>query len=97
MVIVVLDHVPHCFSQGDGIIIHDLLRPHFAAGRPVTLSFTGVEDVTSSFVNSSLVPFVEKYGASHVKSQLRITHATKQVADTVRRCFANAERLAHAA
>lgn len=93
MVIVVRDHVPHCFSQADGIILHDLLRPHLLAGRPVTVSFAGVEDVTSSFVNSSLVPFFEKYGAGYAKAHLRITNATSQIADTVRRCVANAERL----
>lgn len=97
MVIVALDHVPHCFSQDDGIVIHDLLAPCFAASRSITLSFAGVEDVTSSFVNSALVPFVERYGADYVKAQLRVTRATKQVADTILRCFANAERLAHAA
>lgn len=93
MVIVVRDHVPHCFSQADGIVLYDLLRPHLSVGRPVTLSFTGVEDVTSSFVNSSLVPYFEKYGSGYAKSHLRIISATSQVADTIRRCVANAERL----
>lgn len=93
MVIVALDHIPHCFSQDDGIVLHDLLAPDFASGRKVTLSFAGVEDVTSSFVNAALVPFVEEYGSATVKSQLKVVRATSQVADTIRRCFANAERL----
>lgn len=92
MVIVALDHVPHCFSQADGVVIYDALAPCLDNGRSVTLSFTGVEDVTSSFVNASLVPFVEAHGADRVKSLLRIVGATSQVADTVKRCFAIAER-----
>lgn len=93
MVIIALDHVQHCFSQADGAVIHDLIAPHIAAGQSLTLSFTGVEDVTSSFVNSALVPLVEKHGAPFVKSRLQIVRATSQVADTIKRCFANAERL----
>lgn len=92
MVIIALDHVPHCFSQADGTVIHNLLAGPFARGVQVTLSFTGVEDVTSSFVNSSLVPFVEQYGAAWVKAHLRVVGATKQVGVMIRRCFDNAER-----
>jgi hypothetical protein len=93
MVIIALDHVPHCFSQADGIVISDLLSSHMVAGGSVTLSFTGVEDVTSSFVNSSIVPLVEKHGSAFVKDRLRIICATHQVSDTIRRCVGNAERL----
>lgn len=93
MVIIALDHVPHCFSQADGAVLNRVLAPHFAARRNFTLSFTGVEDVTSSFVNASLVPFVEAYGADFVKSHLKVVGATKQVSTTILRCFANAERL----
>ncbi len=93
MVIVALDHVPQCFSQNDGAALNRVLAPHFAARRAFTLSFTGVEDVTSSFVNASLVPFVESYGAEFVKTHLKIVGATPQVANTILRCIANAERL----
>jgi len=93
MVIVALNHVPQCFSQADGVKIHDVLVPYLDNAQSITLSFTGVEDVTSSFVNASLVPFVEAHGADHIKSILRIVGATSQVADTIKRCFVNAERV----
>jgi len=91
MVIIALDHVPHCFSQSDGILLHDAIKPFFDRGEKFTLSFTGVEDVTSSFVNSSLVPFVEKCGSKYVKDHLRVVGATKQVSNTILRCFSNVE------
>lgn len=97
MVIVALDHVPHCFSQEDGGRLHDVLVPMFDAGRSMTLSFTGVEDVTSSFVNASLVPFVEQYGSAFVKAHLRIVGATGQVANTIVRCFNSADKALAAA
>lgn len=97
MVITALDHVPHCFSQQDGARLHDVVAPYFDDGREFTLSFSGVEDMTSSFVNASLVPFVEQYGASFVKAHLKIVGATKQVANTIIRCINNAERVPAAA
>ena len=97
MVIVVLDHVPHCYTPQDGGVIHDLLRPAFARGQCVTLSFSGVSDVPSSFINASLVPFVQAYGVGWVKSHLTLTGVNRQVADMIRRCFANAERVLEAA
>ncbi|WP_375428846.1 STAS-like domain-containing protein [uncultured Sphingomonas sp.] len=97
MVITVLDHVPHCYTPQDGTVILALLRPAFARGQRITLSFSGVSDVPSSFINASLVPFVQAYGADWVKAHLVLTGVTRQVADMVRRCFANAERILEAA
>ncbi len=97
MVISVLDHVPRCYTHQDGAVIQDLLRPAFVRGQHVTLSFRGVTDVPSSFINASLVPFVEDHGADWVKAHLTVVGVTKQIADMIRRCFANAERLLEAA
>jgi hypothetical protein len=97
MVINVLDHVPHCYTPQDGAVIHALIRPVFAGGQRVTLSFSGVSDVPSSFINASLVPFVQTYGADWVKAHLALNGVTKQVGDMIRRCFANAERALEAA
>lgn len=97
MVIAVLDHVPHCYTPDDGAVIHALLRPMFARGQRVVLSFSGVSDVPSSFVNAAFIPFVQAYGASWVKAHLTLTGVNKQVADMIRRCFSNAERVLEAA
>jgi hypothetical protein len=56
------------------------------------LSFAGVEDVPSSFINSALVPFVLENGVDWVKANLAIIRARKQIIDMIRLCFANAER-----
>jgi hypothetical protein len=97
MVIVALDHVPHCYSSQDGNTIRGLLQKAFAAGHSVQLSFAGVEDVPSSFINAALVPFVLENGVEWVKANLAITRARKQIIDMIRLCFANAERSLFAA
>ncbi len=92
MVIVTLNHVPQCFSAQDGKVIYDLIRPHFARGKRVTISFSGVTDMPSSFVNSALVPFIKMYGADWVRAHLAIKDVTPLIAGMIKRCFANAER-----
>lgn len=97
MVITVLDHIPHCYSTKDGEVIQALLRRAFTFEQRVTLSFSGVSDVPSSFVNAALVPFVQERGSDWLKTHLIITCVNKQIADVIRRCVANAERVLEAA
>jgi len=88
MVIVALDHVEQCYSAQDGEVIFNVLARAFAQDHEVTLSFKGVSDVPSSFVNAALVPILQDRGEQWVREHLRITAATKQVADMIKRCFA---------
>lgn len=97
MVITVLDHIPHCYSTKDGEVIQNLLRRAFARQQRVTLSFSGVLDVPSSFINAALIPFVQERGSDWLKANLTITGVNKQITDMIRRCVANAERLLEAA
>jgi len=90
MVVRALDHVRQCYSSTDGAIIADVLRDSFARDRVVTLSFDGVSDVPSSFINACLVPFVDEFSLDGLKRRLTVTDATKQIADMVRRCLSNA-------
>ena len=92
MVIRALDHVKQCNTAEDGKIINDILRPMLRKRKHVTLSFDGVSDVPSSFVNASIVTLLEEFDDDFVKSHLRLIDATKQIADMVRRCLANGIR-----
>lgn len=92
MVIFVLDHLSRCDSSQDGLALNRILEDAFASSSVVTVSFSGISDIPSSFVNAGLVPFVEKRGSQWLKSHLRVVGATKQVADMIRRCVSNAER-----
>lgn len=88
MVVRALDHVPRCYSPSDGAIIADILRHAFSEGQKVVLSFDGVTDVPSSFVNAAFVSLLDEYPFETLKSQLTIIDATKQIADMIRRCLA---------
>lgn len=92
MVIRALDHVGRCYSIADGTVIAGVLRSAFVESDRVVLSFAGVSDVPSSFINSALVVLLHDYPPVDLKRRLSIIDATPQIADMVRRCVANGER-----
>lgn len=97
MVIKVFDHVRQCYSADDGAVIGRILREAFGKGDKVVLSFAGISDVTSSFVNASIVAQLDAYSADWVKSHLSVKDISVSAADVVRRCLANGERNRRAA
>ncbi|WCT75060.1 DUF4325 domain-containing protein [Sphingomonas naphthae] len=95
--ITALDHVARCYTGEDGDIILAILQRHLAGKGTVTLSFHGVGDVTSSFVNSGLVPLLETMSFDDIRAKLRIVRGTRQINDMIGRCFRNALRVPQAA
>ncbi|KQX19053.1 MULTISPECIES: STAS-like domain-containing protein [unclassified Sphingomonas] len=92
MVVRALDHVRQCYSSADGAVINHVLRDAFAQDSKVTLSFDGVVDIPSSFVNAALVPLLDEVSFDWLKSHLAVVDANRQIADMVRRCLGNASR-----
>jgi hypothetical protein len=97
MVIIVLDHVPQCYTGEDGAVIASIIRRHLDKGLAVSVSMAGVEDTPSSFVNAAFVSLLDHYDAAYIRAHLSITDASRQTGDMVRRCFQNAERQRQAA
>ncbi len=97
MVITALDHVPQCFSAKDGEVIAKVLRSQLSLDGSATLSFAGVSEVPSSFVNAALVSLLDTYDFEWIKGHLAIVDASRQTADIVRRCFENAVQQLQAA
>lgn len=97
MVIRALDHVARCYGTADGDVIARVLRAALQRHQHVTLSFAGVTDIPSSFVNASIVALLDDYSADTLRSRLSIVDATSQAADMIRRCMANVNRLCKAA
>jgi hypothetical protein len=97
MAIVALDLVEQCYSAEDGLVIQVALREAFSEHGSAVLSFSGVSDVPSSFINAALVPFVLEEGLDWLKKRLSIIGARKQVAEMIFRCFENAQHPQEAA
>lgn len=92
MVIRALDLVKGCDTAAEGRVINKALRKQLSKGSGVTLSFDGVFDVPSSFVNTAIVELLGDFDESFIKNHLSIIDATKPIADMVRRCLANGVR-----
>lgn len=88
MVIRALDHVRDCYSWDTGAVIGAMLRDAFARGETVTLSFQGVSDVPSSFVNAALISLLDSYSFDFIKAHLRVIDGNRQIVDMIRHRFA---------
>jgi Na+-transporting methylmalonyl-CoA/oxaloacetate decarboxylase beta subunit len=94
MVIIALDHVPHCYSTTDGLVIAKLLRVHLDAGCPVALSLAGVSDIPTSFANAAFVSLLDDFRPDWLRAHLSIIDASHQASTVIKRCLQGAiERL----
>lgn len=92
MVIAALDHVPQCYTSADGLVIAGVLRRCLREGG-TKLSFAGVDDVPSSFVNSAIVSLLDEFSAEVLRQRLSIVDSNRQINEMVRRCMNNAARV----
>lgn len=89
MVVKALDVVKRCDTASDGWQVNRVLTEKLASGSKVELSFEGVFDVPSSFINTSIVALLSDFSEDFIKKNLHITNATRQISDMIRRCLAN--------
>ena len=82
--IIALDLVPQCFTYSDGRTVGQEIERAIGDGNVVTLSFHGVTNVPSSFVNGLVIPLIDRLSVSIVKSKLRIVDSTRQINSLIR-------------
>ena len=87
MVIRALDYVPHCYSWDTGNEIAKIVRQSFARGDQITISFAGVTDVPSSFVNGAFISLLDDYSFDFIRAHLSFADCTRQITDMIRRRF----------
>lgn len=92
MVVRVLDVVAACNTSAEGALLADALRAQLKSGRSVRLSFEGVSDVPSSFINASLVQLFNEMQDEGLSRSLAIGEVNTQIAEMIRRCLANNAR-----
>ncbi|WP_321999360.1 STAS-like domain-containing protein [Bacillus pumilus] len=75
----VLDHVERCYSNNDGQLIQTMIKSAFRNDEIITLSFKGVDGVTSSFVNTALIDLLEEFGFDFIKNHLAFSDTNSQI------------------
>lgn len=98
MDLVVRNIVMHCDTNADGAAVKTALRPYLCGSGPVTVDFAGINNVTSSFVNTAFIELIEEFGDRKFKDTVRVANATRQIADALKsRISSQTARLASAA
>jgi STAS-like domain of unknown function (DUF4325) len=84
MVIRVVDMVVGADTSDQGAAVFARLQAALATDSTVTVSFDGLKTATSSFVNASFVPLLERFDFREIKQRLRIVDSTRQINDMIR-------------
>ena len=61
----------------------------------VTLSFAGIDYVSSSFLNSSIGEFIEQFGFNYFASNVKFTNCNKDLANMIKTYVAKTKTLAN--
>jgi hypothetical protein len=76
-------------SGADGVaqgsIVGSALESALSSHDTVSLSFTGIGSASSSFVSAALIPSLRSMSVDDFKRRVRITDASWQITDVVRR------------
>jgi hypothetical protein len=87
VIIKALEHVPNCYSRESGAVIFGLVQTALKKDGRATVSFAGVSDVPSSFVNAALIPLLDQYSFEFIRSNLSIIESNRQINEMIRRRF----------
>lgn len=92
MVIVIKSIVEGCDTNAQGDIVRTAILEVCAQQDVVVVSFSGILNATSSFVNSALVDLLSKMSFDDFKRRIRITGASRQVIDIIKLRMTSAAR-----
>ena len=79
MVISVRDVVAACDTNAHGEVLFSEIAPYLIADQQVAIDFSGVFNVTSSFVNSSFVELVDQFGTKQVQRLVVLQGVNRQI------------------
>ena len=92
-----------CVASDDGQKVHDAIAPALRAGKRVVLSFEGVTDVTSAFLNAAIGQLYSEFSEQEIKAGLSVSQASnddlyilKRVVDRAKEFFKEPSRFEQA-
>jgi len=93
MVISVRHIVAGCDTNDEGAQIYSAIASNLRVGGSAIVSFAGIQNATSSFVNSAFVELLNDMSLDDIKKQVRIVDASRQIREIIkRRLTAEAEK-----
>lgn len=87
MVIRAIDFVKQCATNEDGDIIYHVVEPHLRRDERVTVSFEGIDAVSTSFINTAFITLLDQFSFPFIKKHLGFTDTNSQINDVIRSRF----------
>lgn len=84
MVITVRNVSRYADTNAQGDMLFRAMLDAFRVRESITVDFAGVQNATSSFVNSSFVRLLDHYSFSVIQRRLRIIGVNRQIANMIR-------------
>lgn len=98
MVIFIHQLVDKCDTNAQGATVQAAIRASIINKDVVTLDFSGIPNVTTSFVNTAFVEIIDDFNFDVFKKYVSIVNVSRQISDLIRsRMIAEAKRAAIAA
>lgn len=94
MVLIIASIVDSCDTNEQGDQVRKEILMSLTHERTVTLDFSGVTNVTSSFVNSALISLMPEFDVSTIKARIQVKRANRQIGTMIRDRFASEQRRA---
>lgn len=66
-------------NNNSGEILFEKIKGCFNNQESVIVSFQGISEVSSSFVNSAFINLLDEYDFEYIKNNLKFTSTTKQI------------------
>ena len=70
-------------SRGAGEKIRNKMKPILDKGGYVTLDFSGVEQVTQSFIDELFGIFIRSFGIEYIRGKIKLVNETQGIKDTI--------------
>ena len=87
MVIYVKEFVTSCDTNSQGDQLRNKIINHLKKNTKVTVNFSGINNVTTSFINSALISLIDDYDLLTIKERVIIKKVNRQVGDLIRKRF----------
>lgn len=95
MVIRVASLVTSCDSNDEGDIIRRVILRHLDDQQHIELDFSGIPNVTSSFVNSAFVELLPHHDFEAIKNRVKIRRVNRQIGNMIKTRLATEAQTAH--
>lgn len=82
---------PLCISAEDGQAVHDKIAPFLRDHKPIVISFAGVTDIISAFLNAAIGQLYGEFSESLIRELLTVRDLAPDDLDLVKRVNSNAK------